>query len=168
MTDRILVVDDEKPVRETLSALLRQEGYDVVVAEGGHSAVEAIEVFTFDLVIVDIFMPGMNGLETIRVFRADAPDVPIIAMSGYASGSASSIRISSVPQWTMAPPAACASRSAASSCSTRLHSTAPRRPRWSRSGIMRLALSDIRQNTTHHRFEAPSRNCENRRFRRAL
>ena len=87
MTERILVVDDEKPVRETLAALLRHEGYNVVVAECGHSAVEAIEVFTFDVVIVDIFMPGMNGLETIKVFRTDAPDVPIITMSGYASGS---------------------------------------------------------------------------------
>lgn len=87
MAKRILVVDDEKPVRETLAALLRQEGYNVVVAEGGHSAVEAIEVFTFDFVIVDIFMPGMNGLETIEVFRASAPSIPIIAMSGYASGS---------------------------------------------------------------------------------
>ena len=87
MAERILVVDDEQPVRDTLAALLRQEGYNVVVAEGGHSAVEAIEVFTFDLVIVDIFMPGMNGLETIKVFRAGAPHVPIVAMSGYASGS---------------------------------------------------------------------------------
>ena len=85
--DRILVVDDEKPVREALAALLRQEGYRVVVAESGHVAVEAIEAFTFDFIIVDIFMPGMNGLETIKVFRANAPSVPIIAMSGYASGS---------------------------------------------------------------------------------
>ena len=87
MTERILVVDDEKPVRETLAALLRQEGYNVVIAECGHTAVEAIEVFTFDAVIVDIFMPGMNGLDTIKVFHAGAPHVPIIAMSGYASGS---------------------------------------------------------------------------------
>ena len=41
-----------------------------MVAECGHTAVEAIEAFTFDVVIVDIFMPGMNGLETIKVFRA--------------------------------------------------------------------------------------------------
>ena len=87
MTERILVVDDEKPVREILAALLRQEGYNVVAAECGHTAVESIEVFTFDLAIVDIFMPGMNGLETIKVFRQNAPDVPIITMSGYASGS---------------------------------------------------------------------------------
>jgi CheY-like chemotaxis protein len=85
--DRILVVDDEKPVREALAALLRQEGYRVVVAESGHVAVEAIEAFTFDFIIVDIFMPEMNGLETIKVFRRNAPSVPIVAMSGYASGS---------------------------------------------------------------------------------
>jgi CheY-like chemotaxis protein len=84
--ERILVVDDEQPVRDALAALLRQEGYRVIVAESGHTAVEAIEAFTFDFLIVDIFMPGMNGLETIKVFRADAPDVPIITMSGYASG----------------------------------------------------------------------------------
>jgi len=85
--DRILVVDDEKPVRDALAALLRQEGYRVVVAESGHVAVEAIEAFTFDFIIVDIFMPEMNGLETIKVFRRNAPSVPIVAMSGYASGS---------------------------------------------------------------------------------
>jgi CheY-like chemotaxis protein len=85
--DRILVVDDEKPVRDALAALLRQESYRVVVAESGHVAVEAIEAFTFDFIIVDIFMPEMNGLETIKIFRSNAPSVPIIAMSGYASGS---------------------------------------------------------------------------------
>lgn len=87
MMERILVVDDEKPVRDAMCLLLKSEGYRVVVAESGHTAVEAIEAFTFDIMIVDIFMPGMNGLETIKVFRRDAPDVPIIAMSGYASGS---------------------------------------------------------------------------------
>jgi CheY-like chemotaxis protein len=85
--DRILVVDDEKSVRNALAALLRQEGYRVVVVESGHVAVEAIEAFTFAFIIVDIFMPEMNGLDTIRVFRANAPSVPIIAMSGYAGGS---------------------------------------------------------------------------------
>jgi CheY-like chemotaxis protein len=87
MAERILVVDDERAVRDTLAALLRKEGYRVVVAESGHTAVSAIEAFMFDLLIVDIFMPGLNGLETIKIFRKDAPDVRIIAMSGYASGS---------------------------------------------------------------------------------
>ena len=85
--DRILVVDDEQTVRDALAALLRREGYRVVVAESGHVAVEAIEAFTFNFIIVDIFMPEMNGLETIKVFRSNAPSVPIIAMSGYAAVS---------------------------------------------------------------------------------
>jgi CheY-like chemotaxis protein len=85
--ERILVVDDEKLVREALGLLLKHEGYRVVVAECGHTAVSAIEAFTFDLVIVDIFMPGMDGLETISILRQDAPDLPIIVMSGYAAGS---------------------------------------------------------------------------------
>jgi len=85
--ERILVVDDEKPVREAVGLLLKAEGYRVVVAECGHAAVSAIEAFTFDVVIVDIVMPGMNGIETIGILRQDAPGVSIIAMSGYAAGS---------------------------------------------------------------------------------
>src|ERR1044072_3918275 len=85
--ERILVVDDEQLVRDTLGLSLKQEGYRVVVAECGHTAVSAIEAFTFDVVIVDIVMPGLDGLETINVLRQDAPEVSIIAMSAYASGS---------------------------------------------------------------------------------
>ena len=85
--ERILVVDDEQPVRDTVGLLLKQEGYRVVVAECGHTAVSAIEAFTFDVVIVDIVMPGMDGIETIGILRQDAPDVSIIAMSGHAAGS---------------------------------------------------------------------------------
>ena len=85
--ERILVVDDEQLVRDTLGLLLKQEGFRVVVAECGHTAVSAIEAFTFDVVIVDIVMPGMDGIETIGILRQDAPDVSIIAISGYAAGS---------------------------------------------------------------------------------
>jgi CheY-like chemotaxis protein len=86
MMECILVVDDEKPVRDTLAVLLEREGYRVVVAEGGHTAIEAVETFTFDIVIVDISMPGMNGLETVRILRREAPNVPVVVMSAYASG----------------------------------------------------------------------------------
>jgi CheY-like chemotaxis protein len=84
---RVLVVDDEKPVRDALGLLLKREGYRVVVAEGGLAALSAVETFMFDLVIVDIFMPDLNGLQTIEILRRDAPDVPIIVMSGYVEGS---------------------------------------------------------------------------------
>ena len=85
--ERILVVDDEQTVRAAVALLLRQEGYRVVVAECGHTALGAIEAFMFDLVLIDIVMPGLNGLETISLLRQDAPDLPIIVMSGYGAGS---------------------------------------------------------------------------------
>ncbi|HYW60797.1 MAG TPA: response regulator [Xanthobacteraceae bacterium] len=80
---RILVVDDDVKVRRTVRALLERAGHAVVLAERGHDGAAAIEAFAFDLAIVDIFMPGMNGLETIRAFRQSAPTLPIIVISGY-------------------------------------------------------------------------------------
>jgi CheY-like chemotaxis protein len=80
---RILVVDDDKAVRSAIQMLLEHEGYQVVVADDGRSGIEAIENGSFDLVIVDIFMPGMDGLETIREFHQRDPKVPVIAMSGF-------------------------------------------------------------------------------------
>ena len=81
---RILVVDDETAIRLAIRMILENAGHTVVVAEGGHAAVSAIEAFSFDVLLVDIFMPDMDGLETIKIFRESAPDVPVIAMSGYA------------------------------------------------------------------------------------
>jgi CheY-like chemotaxis protein len=87
---RILVVDDQTAVRNALKAMLEQHGYTVIVAKGGHAALCATEAFAFDVVIVDLIMPGMDGLDTIRIFRESAPRVPIIAMSGYAFRGGSS------------------------------------------------------------------------------
>jgi CheY-like chemotaxis protein len=80
---RILVVDDDLLIRLTLKTVLESVGHAVVLAERGHDGAEAIEAYAFDLAIVDIFMPGMNGLETIKVFRESAPTLPVIAISGY-------------------------------------------------------------------------------------
>src|SRR5437667_4246832 len=79
MMSRILVVDDDTSVRMAIQTLLEHESYEVVTADSGHGGNEAIKNATFDVVIVDIFMPGMDGLETIRAFHRDAPTVPIIA-----------------------------------------------------------------------------------------
>jgi len=87
---RILVIDDQTSVRGAIRALLEYEGHTVVAAECGHNAVSAIEAFAFDVVIVDIIMPGMDGLDTIKILRDSAPAVPIIAMSGYAFHGGSS------------------------------------------------------------------------------
>ena len=86
---RILVVDDDVLIRLTLKTVLESAGHAVVLAERGHEGAEAIEAYAFDLAIVDIFMPGMNGLETIKVFRESAPTLPVIAISGYVFRDAS-------------------------------------------------------------------------------
>jgi CheY-like chemotaxis protein len=80
---RILIVDDELFVRETIQRILEFQGYGVVLAECGHRGAAAIEAFAFDVALVDIFMPQMDGFETIKIFRRSAPTVPIIAMSGF-------------------------------------------------------------------------------------
>jgi CheY-like chemotaxis protein len=87
---RILVIDDDIGVRTAIQTILKNRSFDVVLAECGHSGVAAIEAFAFDAVLVDIFMPGMNGIETIRVLRQSAPKVPVIAMSGYVFRESSS------------------------------------------------------------------------------
>jgi CheY-like chemotaxis protein len=86
---RILVIDDEVSVRNTIRLILEHRGHHVVVAEGGQRGVAAIEAYAFDAVIVDIFMPGMDGFQTIRILRQSAPKTAIIAISGYAFRAAS-------------------------------------------------------------------------------
>ena len=80
---RILVVDDDRSVAYSIKTLLEYEGFDVAVAEDGGSAIVAAQAALYDVVIVDIFMPGMDGLETIAALRRDQPDLPIIAISGF-------------------------------------------------------------------------------------
>jgi CheY-like chemotaxis protein len=83
---RILIVDDDKAVRTAIQVLLEHEGFEVVVVENGRSAIEAIEAATkapIDAAIVDIVMPGMDGLETIKAFDRSAPGVPVVAISGF-------------------------------------------------------------------------------------
>jgi len=80
---RILVVDDDVSVRVATRTLLEHEGYEVVCADSGRTGIEAIASTSFNAVIVDIFMPDMDGLQTIKAFNRQAPGVPIIAMSGF-------------------------------------------------------------------------------------
>ena len=81
---RILVVDDDATIRMVVKSVLERQGHAIVLAECGHDGAEAIEAYAFDIAIVDIFMPDMNGLDTIKAFRRSAPTLPIIVMSGYA------------------------------------------------------------------------------------
>jgi CheY-like chemotaxis protein len=75
---QILVVDDEKNIRQLFQEELLDEGYVVTVADGGREALEKIAARKPDLVIVDIRMPDMNGLELMQEIRKDYQDLPII------------------------------------------------------------------------------------------
>jgi DNA-binding NtrC family response regulator len=84
MMRRILVVDDDPHICLALRAWLKRYGFRVSIADGGLNGLAALDNATFDLMIVDIFMPNMRGFESIRVFHNHAPAVPLIAISGYA------------------------------------------------------------------------------------
>lgn len=82
MTHRILVVDDDENTRRSLQILLTRAGYDVALARNGQEAVSLWRDLGGDLVLLDLFMPEKDGIETILELRAHTPDVRIIAMSG--------------------------------------------------------------------------------------
>jgi len=79
---RILVIDDDQAVRSVVTLLLQRNGHQVVVAENGRRGLKILEAEDFDLLIIDIFMPEMDGLEAIRLVRQIKPVMPILVMSG--------------------------------------------------------------------------------------
>ena len=81
---RILVVDDDPMVCMAIEVYLERNGFEVTIADGGATGLLALEDSSFDLMIVDIFMPHMRGFESIRIFHERAPTIPLVAMSGYA------------------------------------------------------------------------------------
>jgi two-component system response regulator PilR (NtrC family) len=81
----ILVVDDELSMREFLKILLEKEGYQAVTASDGEKALKAIAMQEFDLVISDIRMPGMGGLELLDAAKKVTPDLPFIMITAFAS-----------------------------------------------------------------------------------
>lgn len=87
---RILVVDDDPLVCKALEVCLARHDFLVTIAEGGGSGLRALEGASFDVMIVDIFMPHMRGFESIRIFHERAPSVALIAMSGHAFANADS------------------------------------------------------------------------------
>lgn len=80
----ILVVDDDPMVCMAIEILLERHSFRVTIADGGETGLRALEGMTFDVMIVDIFMPHMRGFESVRIFHERAPSIPLIAMSGYA------------------------------------------------------------------------------------
>lgn len=82
---RILVVDDEKNIRLLLDQCLSAEGYQVDTAVNGDHAVEKFAAAPYDLVILDMKMPGLDGIEVLRRIKRTQPAVPVIMVTGYGS-----------------------------------------------------------------------------------
>lgn len=89
MTKNILVIDDEELIIRSLRRLLEKNAFAVLVAKNGQDALAIIEEEDFDLIVADVRMPGMNGIETIRgiyenLEKRGLKKIPVIFITGYA------------------------------------------------------------------------------------
>ena len=83
MAESILIVDDETPIISSLSKILEDERYEVLSATSGADALKQIATEPPDLVLLDIWMPEMDGLETLRRAREQSPTLTVMMMSGH-------------------------------------------------------------------------------------
>jgi len=83
MTAQILIVDDEQDIRYSLKGILEDEGYGVLTAASGEEAVTSLEKEMVDLVLLDIWLPGIDGLEVLTRIREKTEDLPVIMISGH-------------------------------------------------------------------------------------
>jgi len=82
---KILVVDDESGPRELLEEALSMEGYQVKTAKSGEQACQLIDETSFDLVLTDLNMPGLSGIDLLNKIRQISPEIHVIIITGYAS-----------------------------------------------------------------------------------
>jgi two-component system response regulator PilR (NtrC family) len=82
---KILVVDDEKAIRNGLRQVLESEGHTVELSDSGYSALEMLQTKDFHVVITDLKMPGMDGMEVLKAIRILQPNVPVIFITGFST-----------------------------------------------------------------------------------
>src|SRR3954470_18900111 len=85
MRPRILVIDDERSILDTIQILLKSEGYDVVTSQNGREALDDFDAIAPDIVLTDIRMPAITGLEVLAAVQERDPKVPVILMTAQAS-----------------------------------------------------------------------------------
>ena len=79
---RVLVVDDDQIIRQTTSLKLTQAGFVVTLAASGEAAIDCLDLSAFDIVVSDVRMPGMSGIDVLRNVRIRFPHLPVILMTG--------------------------------------------------------------------------------------
>ncbi len=82
---RILVIDDEAVIREGVKRILERSGMNVATSSGGRAALASMQETDFDLVVTDLKMPGMNGIEVLKAIKVLQPEVPVIIITGYST-----------------------------------------------------------------------------------
>ena len=82
---RILIIDDEEVLRDVLDAVLRREGFDVVLASSGEEGLNVLDEDEIDLVILDIMLPGISGIDTLRSIRVSNPHLPVIVITAFST-----------------------------------------------------------------------------------
>ena len=83
MAQKILVVDDEKSILDSLAGILTDEGFEPVCVDSAEKALERLAEMTVDLVLLDIWMPGMDGLEALQKIKGNYPELQVIMISGH-------------------------------------------------------------------------------------
>ena len=81
----ILVIDDEEIMREILDALLTREGYTVRLAQNGYEGLDLARSMPFDAAIVDVMMPGIDGIATLEELKKLDDDLPVLMVTAFAS-----------------------------------------------------------------------------------
>ncbi len=85
MAEKVLLIDDEVEFLENLSERMRVRGMEVSTAQTTDDAVSAVEEGEFDAIVLDLQMPGMNGIEMLKVIKARRPDMQVILLTGQAT-----------------------------------------------------------------------------------
>lgn len=93
----ILVIDDQKTVRLAVMTVLRANGFNVIEAADGIAGLKKFIEFGADLAIIDIYLPGVDGVNVIKQLRRRAPNLPIVAMSGVLIGTSQSSVMDMLP-----------------------------------------------------------------------
>ncbi len=85
MSEKVLLVDDEKEFLEIMSERMKARDMEVTTATSAQQALEIIEKESFDAIILDFQMPGMDGMEALKAIKAKKPEAQIILLTGYAT-----------------------------------------------------------------------------------